>query len=480
MSLFARTITSQIKVEGPQEPLEYDGVPLPDKPVQQLSGAVKNGDPSDEEMYENPETALSRSRKDDYVRSCSRLTVVPSDKISPTSSHDQVVKSMRSLHKGAEPEFAEAAVPAIPALPAIPSEEPEVKNGLLAVSANVQSSEDKEGLKSSSATANGATTPNLHITSMTCGQPPDFKFKMTLRDRGNLRKPMHLVRPAPFPEDVEKAKDVKREQLEDGTICYPLMREVMVPVMRYLRPQDLSQCQLVCKEWNRWCVEPGMWRRVDLSRRRVTALALAGIVRRQPCCLDLAWTNVSAKQLSWLLPRLPHLRELGLSGCSAAAVVAALRSGVCPRLRCLDLSWVEGLGDQAVRDLVAPDARSKPRLLVEVRLAGCDISDVAVRLLGHQLPNLSRLDLSNCRGVTDMGIAVLGAAKATRLTALDVSRCANVSDTGLEALRRCVGLRHLDLRDCPQVTDSACRRFVAQSRLPVVLKESKLIQVASP
>ncbi|KAL3234746.1 hypothetical protein MRX96_003388 [Rhipicephalus microplus] len=342
---------------------------------------------------------------------------------------------MRSLHKGSEPEFAEAAaIPAVPAVSAIPSEEPEVKNGLAAIAANAQSADNHDNRNSSSATTNGATAPDIHVTSKGCGQPPEFKFKMTLRDRGNLRKPMHLVRPAPLREDVEKAKQPVEKALQgDGTTCYVLMREVMVPVMRYLGPQDLSQCQLVCKAWNRWCVEPGMWRRVDLSRRRVTALALAGIVRRQPYCLDLAWTNV----------------------------------------------WVEGLGDQAVRDLVAPDARSKPRLLVEVRLAGCDISDVAVRLLGHQLPNLSRLDLSNCRGVTDMGIAVLGAAKASRLTALDVSRCANVSDTGLEALRRCVGLRHLDLRDCPQVTDAACRRFVAQSRLPVLLKESKLIQVIS-
>lgn len=425
-------------------------------------------------MYKNPDTSLSRSRKDDYVRSCARLTVPLGDKGPAASSHDQVVKSMRSLHKGSELEFAEAAVPATPAVPAVPTEEPELKSGLAAVTAQFQGGEDKEDRKPPG--ANGAS--DLHLTGV--GPPGDFKFKMTLRDRGNLRKPTHLVRPAPLPEDVEKGQQpVKKVKLEDGSVCYALMREVMVPVLQYLGPQDLAQCQLVCKAWNRWSVEPGMWPRMDLSRRRVSGHALAGVVRRQPCCLDLAWTNVSAKQLSWLLPRLPDLQELGLSGCSAAAVVAALRSGVCPRLRCLDLSWVEGLGDQAVRDLVAPDARSKPRLLVEVRLAGCDISDVALRLLAHQLPHLSRLDLSNCRGVTDMGIAVLGAAKASRLTALDVSRCANVSDTGLEALRRCVGLRHLDLRDCPQVTDAACRRFVAQIRLPVTLKESKLIQVAS-
>ncbi|XP_029823949.2 lysine-specific demethylase 2B isoform X2 [Ixodes scapularis] len=459
----------KIKTEGPQEPLEYDGMPLSDDPVQQVQPAASNGDISDEDMCKDnvglDASALNRPRKDDYVRSCSRLTVAVPDKkpVIVKSSHDQIVQSMRGLHKGSEPEAAEAA--------ALPLSVPPGGEFVSRTDSPDSNKEDRNP------TANGGAPPEYILSG--ASHPGDFKLKMTLRDRGNLRKPRYVVRPAPLPEDLEKAKMPPAVQLPADAKgpCYALLREAMLPVLRYLTPRELSQCQLVCKAWNRWCVEPGMWRRVDLSRRRVTAHALAGIVRRQPTCLDLAWTNVSAKQLSWLLPRLPHLRELGLSGCSAAAVVAALRSGVCPGLRCLDLSWVEGLGDQAVRDLVAPDARSKPRLLVEVRLAGCDISDVAVRLLGHQLPQLSRLDLSDCRGVTDMGIAVLGAAKASRLTALDVSRCANVSDTGLEALRRCSGLRHLDLRDCPQVTDSACRRFVAQSRLPVELKESKLIEL---
>lgn len=414
---------------------------------------------SNEEMCKDGiamDTAAGRSRKDDYVRSCSRLSVVLPDKKPVKSSHDQVVKSMRSLHKNSEAELAEAAIPSLP------TEGSEFK-GL----AQMQTGEHKEDVHPES-----DMPTSFHLTSTIATTTPELK--MTLRDRGNLRKPRYVVRPAPLPEDVEKPSPVSPAAGSNGR-CYALMKEAVLPVLQYLSPRELSQCQLVCRDWNRWCTEPGTWRRVDLSHRRVTALALSGIVRRQPSSLDLSWTSVSAKQLSWLLPRLPLLRELALGGCSAAAVVAALRSGVCPGLRCLDLSWVEGLGDQAVRDLVAPDARAKPRGLVEVRLAGCDISDVAVRLLAHQLPLLGRLDLSNCRGVTDMGIAVLGAAKASRLAVLDVSRCPNVSDTGLEALRRCVGLRHLDLRDCPQVTDAACRRFVAQRRLPVESKESKLI-----
>ncbi|XP_064461296.1 lysine-specific demethylase 2B-like isoform X2 [Ornithodoros turicata] len=439
----------KVKLEPMHDASEDADIPRGEHPVPtDVQGAsVTNGETSEEDSHRDDRAAVARARKEDYVRSCARYSLGHPDKKGKIL-HD---KSLKASHEDSENNVFECTAK---------SKQDSQHRGLAMLAQHARGCSDKEKLE----------------TKEECQdfKPPD-KFKMMLRDRGNLRKPKYIVRPAPLPEDVEKIKPVVK--MEQAASSYALCREAVLPVLRYLTPKDLARCQLVCKDWNRWCTEPGLWHRVDLSRQRVTALALAGIVRRQPLSVDLGWTNVSPKQLGWLLPRLPHLRELSLSGCSVASVVMALRSGVCPRLRCLDLSWVEGLGDQAVRDLVAPDVRSKPRLLVEVRLAGCEISDVAVRLLGHQLPLLSRLDISSCRGVTDMGIAVLGAAKASRLTALDVSRCANVSDTGLEALRRCTGLRHLDLRDCPQVTDTACRRFVAQSRLPVALKEGRLIQV---
>lgn len=34
---------------------------------------------------------------------------------------------------------------------------------------------------------------------------------------------------------------------------------------------------------------------------------LSGIIRRQPVSLDLSWTNISKKQLSWLINRLPGI-----------------------------------------------------------------------------------------------------------------------------------------------------------------------------
>ncbi|XP_054710519.1 lysine-specific demethylase 2A-like [Uloborus diversus] len=307
------------------------------------------------------------------------------------------------------------------------------------------------------------------------------KISSMLRDSPHLKKPKYVVRPAPVVEDNNE--DKMRNSCA-GIENLAMEKEVMLPVFRFLPIKDLYACQFVCKRWNRWSCDPRLWTVMDLTRRKITANTLIGIVRRQPVTLNLSWTNLSRRQLAWLIARLPQMKELVLSGCSSASV-AALSTCNCPLLRSLDLSWVEGLNDSVIRDLLSapPDSRpgfieNKTRLrhLVEVKLPGADISDVSVRLMAHHLPLLSRLDLSHCHKVTDMGIAVLGAAKSARLQSLDVSSCSNITDTSLEALKRCSNLAHLDLRDCGQVTEAACLKFVSQNRQTLVQKEAKFIK----
>ncbi|CAL1290006.1 unnamed protein product [Larinioides sclopetarius] len=307
------------------------------------------------------------------------------------------------------------------------------------------------------------------------------KISSILRDNPHLKKPKYVVRPAPIVEDNNEEK-MRNSSADTENLA--LEKEVMLPVFQFLSVKDLYTCQLVCKTWNRWSVDPRLWTVMDLTRRKITASTLIGIIRRQPVTLNLSWTNLSRRQLAWLIARLPQMKELILSGCSSASVVALCTCN-CPLLRSLDLSWVEGLNDSVIRDLLSPPPDSRPgfiegktrlRHLTEVKLAGADISDVSVRLLAHHLPLLSKIDLSHCHKVTDMGIAVLGAAKATRLHSLDVSSCSNITDTSLEALKRCTNLAHLDLRDCGQVTEAACSKFVGQNRQTLMQKEAKFIK----
>lgn len=54
------------------------------------------------------------------------------------------------------------------------------------------------------------------------------------------------------------------------------------------------------------CCDKRLWTTIDLNRcTSITPLMLSGIIRRQPVSLDLSWTNISKKQLSWLINRLP-------------------------------------------------------------------------------------------------------------------------------------------------------------------------------
>lgn len=52
---------------------------------------------------------------------------------------------------------------------------------------------------------------------------------------------------------------------------------------------------------------------------------LSGIIRRQPVSLDLSWTNISKKQLSWLINRLP-----GEPQNKAPSLSVSLSSGASP------------------------------------------------------------------------------------------------------------------------------------------------------
>uniref|UniRef100_A0A2K6RQY7 Lysine-specific demethylase 2B n=1 Tax=Rhinopithecus roxellana TaxID=61622 RepID=A0A2K6RQY7_RHIRO len=277
----------------------------------------------------------------------------------------------------------------------------------------------------------------------------------------------HVIRPPPISPPPDSLP------LDDGA-AHIMHREVWMAVFSYLSHQDLCVCMRVCRTWNRWCCDKRLWTRIDLNHcKSITPLMLSGIIRRQPVSLDLSWTNISKKQLSWLINRLPGLRDLVLSGCSWIAV-SALCSSSCPLLRTLDVQWVEGLKDAQMRDLLSPptdnrpgqmDNRSKLRNIVELRLAGLDITDASLRLIIRHMPLLSKLHLSYCNHVTDQSINLLTAVGTTTrdsLTEINLSDCNKVTDQCLSFFKRCGNICHIDLRYCKQVTKEGCEQFIAE------------------
>lgn len=109
------------------------------------------------------------------------------------------------------------------------------------------------------------------------------------------------------------------------------------------------------------------------------------------------------------------LLELNVSGCPWN-VVSGLCQVQCPCLQRLDLSKVEDLKDTQLKELLAtphlaqgasgvPTGRFQK--LLELGLAGTELTDASARLLIGHVPALKRLDLSHCGNISDQMLLTL-------------------------------------------------------------------------
>ncbi|KAL7830044.1 hypothetical protein SRHO_G00311710 [Serrasalmus rhombeus] len=270
----------------------------------------------------------------------------------------------------------------------------------------------------------------------------------------------HLVRPPPACPEPHCLP------LDSGA-SHVLPRDVWLRVFQHLSQKQLCVCMRVCRTWSRWCCDKRLWTQIDLSRQRsITPPMLSGIIRRQPVSLNLGFTNISKKQLLWLINRLQGLLELNVSGCTWSSV-SALCQAVCPCLRLLDLSRVEDLKDSHLKELLAPpstDTRTgenrggRFQNVTELRLSGLEVTDAASRLLVRYLPHLTKLDLSQCGQITDQTIHTLTSPISPlreSLTHVNLAGCVKVTEQCLPLLRRCVSLQSVDLRSCGLVSPDA-------------------------
>uniref|UniRef100_A0A3Q4HWD9 Zgc:158376 n=1 Tax=Neolamprologus brichardi TaxID=32507 RepID=A0A3Q4HWD9_NEOBR len=278
----------------------------------------------------------------------------------------------------------------------------------------------------------------------------------------------HLVRPPPA------CPEPSCLPLDSGT-AHIMTRDVWLRVFTFLSHRELCVCMRVCRTWSRWCCDKRLWTQIDLSRQRsITPPMLSGIIRRQPVSLNLGYTNISKKQLMWLINRLQGLLELNVSGCPWAAV-SALCQAVCPCLKLLDLSRVEDLKDSHLRELLAPppDTRTahgetragRFQNVTELRLAGLDLTDASSRLLMRYVPHLAKLDLSHCGNITDQTVHTLTSHISPlreSLTHINLAGCVKVTEQSIPLLRRCTSLQTVDLlRSCCQ--SPTTRRKLAPS-----------------
>lgn len=291
----------------------------------------------------------------------------------------------------------------------------------------------------------------------------------------NLIKPQFVVRPA---QPVER-----EDNANESNLAYN--KTAMLSVFRFLDPKCLVNCALVCRTWARYSVDPSLWKRLDMSHVCLQPVHLTAIVRRQPKTLILDWSNVSKTQLSWLLNRLPQLRTLSLQGCGWTGI-SALHTCCCPPLIKLNLSYVSGLNDANLNEVLSPPTDSRPGLvdktsrlkhLKHLLLAGCDITDLGARYISEHLSCLESLDLSSCGRLTDTGVAQLSTLQPLpNLTSLNLANCKLLTEVSLDHLEQCKALKHLDLRYTTQVSTQAIIRFAAKSEHNLRVTDVKLVK----
>lgn len=293
-----------------------------------------------------------------------------------------------------------------------------------------------------------------------------------------LKKPSFVVRPAASASSSSSTLSSASQN--------PILDPVaLLEIFRYLPQEVLITCSLVCKTWSNVSVDPRLWQKMNCSHHKLSASLLMAIVRRQPEHLTLDWTNLVKRQLSWLISRIPALKNLSIQGTQIAAVLG-LHTCLCPPLQVLDLSFVRSLNDSAIRDILSPpkdsrpgltDSKSRLRNLKVLKLAGTDISDVALRYITQGVPSLVHLNISSCQRVTDAGVAQIGCSPSAinTLVELDLSSCKLVTEVCLEYLTKCEALTYLDLRHVPQVPTQAVIKFAAKSKHNLHVRDIKLV-----
>lgn len=296
----------------------------------------------------------------------------------------------------------------------------------------------------------------------------------------SLKKPFYVVRPS----------QVTSGMLSQTGSCQQLDASCLLLIFKYLPQETLVTCSLVNKIWSNTSVDPTLWKTMSCSQYKLSASLLMAIVRRQPENLILDWTNLAKRQLAWVIARIPGLKKLSLQGVPIQAILG-LHTCLCPPLQSLDLSFVRGLNDSAIRDILSPpkdsrpgltDSKSRLRNLRSLKIAGTDISDVAMRYITQGLPSLIHLDLSSCQRITDAGVAQIGTCSSAinTLVELDLSSCKLITELALEYLTKCEALTRLDLRHVPQVATQAVIKFASKSKHNLQVQDIKLVDKRKP
>lgn len=160
--------------------------------------------------------------------------------------------------------------------------------------------------------------------------------------------------------------------------------------------------------------------------------------------------RVNDDTVAAILDNCMHLRELDLTGC--AGVTRAYTHGASLQLQSLDMSDCHGVDDAGLALTIS----RMPHLACLYLRRCARITDASLVAVTSYCGALRQLSVSDCARVTDFGIREVAARLGPSLRYLSVGKCDRVSDAGLLVVaRHCYKLRYLNARGCEALSDSA-------------------------
>ncbi|KAJ5131026.1 Leucine-rich repeat cysteine-containing subtype [Penicillium bovifimosum] len=302
-------------------------------------------------------------------------------------------------------------------------------------------------------------------------------------------------------------------------------REIRMAIFRHLTPQELVRCSAVSKSWSEMCYDGQLWSTVDTTEyyskipsdvlvKLITSggpfvrdLNLIGCIqmrekwssdgeRISDLCRNVVNFSLEGSRIdgasiySFLLrnPRLKNINVSGLSSVTNSAMKVIARS--CPQLETLNVSWCNKVHTsgllrivqfcEQLKDLRASEIRGfndekftlalfERNTLERLIMSRTDLTDQSLKSLIHgESPPIDvltdrpvvpprrfrHLDFRQCTEVTDAGLKSL-AHNVPDLEGLQVSQCPELTDASVtEVIRTTPKLSHLELEDLENLTNN--------------------------
>ncbi|EHA8587295.1 putative EIN3-binding F-box protein 1 [Cocos nucifera] len=160
------------------------------------------------------------------------------------------------------------------------------------------------------------------------------------------------------------------------------------------------------------------------------------------------------------LPRhLPVFKAVTLNQCHGVGDGFLVRMGwACKKVKEIGLVRMDSITDSGILGFLYQLGSSTN--ITKLDLSGCRlVTDWSLRAIAKRCQELRELDLSGCR-ISDQGVECLASEGPSWLQVLSLAGCAEITDKGLEALETlCVSLESLNVTRCPGISREAITSF---------------------